>query len=389
MPGVRYTRAVLVAAALLGCTRPPSPPAHLLIVVVDALRPDHLHCYGYPRRTSPHLDRLAADATRFTHAVTSSPWTLPALATLMTSLYPSVHGATRPSDAVRVVISGGGVPPVDVLAESRTTLAEVLGAAGFRTAAFVSGAYAGRLFGFAQGFERFDGDAHYVRPNVEALVDWLDRERPARFFAYLHVGEVHSPYTPPDPGVLPRGTPDARRRALEEEYASHMQADYDPGYDGPIDGSLASLQAIRARRIQPSPRDVEHLAALYDRGITYVDRWIGRLVEELTRRDLFDRTLLLVTADHGEELLDHDGTEHGRTFYDEVMRVPLIVRAPGQGRGRTVEDQVAHLDVLPPCSTSSAYPPISSSRAGASARCSSAPRSPSVPFSARRRRPRG
>lgn len=348
MPG--KTRMVLVVGvALLGCGRSPvvSTPAHLVIIVVDALRADHLHCYGYERPTSPHIDALAADGTRFTNAVTSSPWTLPALATLFTSLYPSVHGAVRPSDAIRVALSRGAVPPVDVLDESRSTLAEVLRAAGFRTAAFVSGVYPGRPFGFAQGFERFDGDAVYVRPNVEALLDWLDRERPARFFAYLHVGEVHSPYAPPDPGVLPLGAPPALRRVVEEERGRYAKIDFDPGYEGTIDGSLASLRAIRLRQTVPSARDIEHLAALYDRGVAYVDHWIGRLVDELERRELLERTLLLVTADHGDELLEHGGIEHGRTFFDEVMRVPFVLRAPGLGRGRTVADQVAHLDVLP------------------------------------------
>jgi arylsulfatase len=202
-----------------------------------------------------------------------------------------------------------------VLADSRTTLAEVLGAAGFRTAAFVSGAYAGRVFGFAQGFARFDGDRVYVRLNVEALLEWLDRERPARFFAYLHVGEVHGPYTAPDPTHLPPGAPPERRHAVEEERGRYAEVDFDPGYDGPVDGSVANLRALSRRTLIPSARDVEHLVALYDRGIAYTDRWIGRLVENLARRGLLERTLIIVTADHGEELFEHGGVEHGKTFF--------------------------------------------------------------------------
>jgi arylsulfatase A-like enzyme len=141
--------------------------------------------------------------------------------------------------------------------------------------------------------------------------------------------------------------PDEQRRALAEERTRYTAVDFDPDYDGRVDGSIAALQGIRSGTLPVSPRDVEHLVALYDRGVAYVDGWIGRLTEELARRGLLDRTLLLVTADHGEELFEHQGSEHGRTFYEEVMRVPLILRVPGLGRGRTIAEQVAHVDVLP------------------------------------------
>src|SRR5262249_58030133 len=111
-------------------------------------------------------------------------------------------------------------------------------------------------------------------------------------------------------------------------------------------GSFESLASIRTSR-RPSPRDIEHLGAIYDRGIAYTDYWIGELVEALRRRGLLERTALIVTSDHGDELWDHGGIEHSRTYFEEMMRVPLIVHLPGEARGRVVEEQVGLIDLMP------------------------------------------
>ncbi len=350
--------ALLLLAAVAGSTREsPPPPEGVVLIVVDALRADHLGCYGYTRRpTSPHLDAFAADATRFAHATSSTPWTLPSLATIFTSLYPSVHGATLASDIRAWLTDHSHFKPVKVLDESRTTLAEVLRAQGFATVGFIQGSYPAPEFGFAQGFERYDANAHPgIRFNVEAFLRWLDTAHPARFFAYLHVAEVHSPYTPPGPNPWYSPTsPDPKNRAvalaLDEERARYRQWDFDPDYQGSLDGSWESLAAVRSglragRGL--GARDVEHLSALYDRGIAYTDHWIGELLTELSQRGLLDRTAVIVTADHGEELYDHGGVEHNLTYFEEMMHVPLIVRVPHEGHGRVVEQQVGLIDLTP------------------------------------------
>jgi arylsulfatase A-like enzyme len=346
--------ALLLVLAGIGCRgEPPRPPEGVVLVVVDALRADHLGCYGYTRRpTSPHLDAFAADATRFAHASSSTPWTLPSLATIFTSLYPSVHGATLASDIGLWLTDHAHFKPVTVLDDSRITLAEMLRAQGFATAGFVQGSYPAPEFGFGQGFDRYDANVHPgIRFNIDALLAWVDEVRPRRFFAYLHVAEVHSPYTPPPPNPWYTTTsPDPANRAvalaLDEERARYHQWDFDPSYTGWLDGTWESLAMARhGRRLQP--RDVEHLAAIYDRGIAYADYWIGRLLNALADRGLLDRTLVIVTSDHGEELYDHGGVEHSRTYYDEMMHVPLIVRVPGVGRGRVVQQQVGLIDIMP------------------------------------------
>jgi arylsulfatase A-like enzyme len=298
------------------------------------------------------MDALAADAVRFSAAVTSAPWTLPAMGTLWTSLYPSVHGATKRSDERKFAVDREHFVPSSALDESRVTLAEVLQANGFATAAFVNGCYPGKEFGFGQGFDLFvENAAPGIRFNVEALLDWLDAQRPKRFFAYIHAIEVHSPYAPLGETRELRARTDAegarQREALAEEIRRYEAVDFDPGYSGSADGSLNTLTRFKTHGLAPSPADLAHLVALYDRGIAYTDYWVGRLGEELKRRHLYDDTLFIVTADHGEEFRDHGGLEHGLTFYDELLRVPLIMHVPGHAGGRTVDEQVGLIDVMP------------------------------------------
>jgi choline-sulfatase len=348
------TAAVTLALAVsAACGRVSEPPQALVLVVVDALRADRLGCYGYRLRpTSPRLDAFAAGATRFSHAISSTPWTLPSMATLFTGLYPSVHGASSASDIGRWLTDRRGFQPVATLDASRITLAEALREHGFATAGFVHGSYPAPEFGTAQGFDVYEANRHPgIRLNVEALLAWLDRTRPGRFFVYLHTAEVHAPYTSPAPDA--RWSADSRdpharevARVLAEERVRYGTFDFDPAYAGWLDGSRESLRDVRNGRV-PSERDREHLGALYDRGIAYTDYWIGRLIDELAARQLLDRTVVIVTSDHGEELFDHGGIEHSRTYHEEMMRVPLVVRVPGLAQGRVIDAQVGLVDVTP------------------------------------------
>ncbi|MGH7787430.1 MAG: sulfatase [Candidatus Binatia bacterium] len=346
--------ALLALAGAAGCRGTggagDAPPTGAIVVVVDALRADHLGTYGYERATSPRLDAFARDAMRFDSALTPAPWTLPAMGTLWTSLYPSVHGAVRRSDEITYILDRAKFRPTGVLAEAHVTLAEVLREHGFATAAFIDGCYPGKVFGFGQGFDLLvEDDLYGARLNGEALLAWLDATRPKRFFAYLHVIEVHSPYTPPGVPIELQGRDDeaTRRvlRVLEEERQRYAQWNFDPDYTGTIDGSEPTLEPLRTAA--PPPRDAAHVAALYDRGIAYTDYWLGHLIDELKRRGLYDQTVLVVTADHGEELFDHGRLDHSRTFYEEIMRIPLIMRVPGRGIGRTSKTQVGLIDVMP------------------------------------------
>lgn len=344
--------AALAASFALACGDPPRVRG-VVLVVVDTLRADHLGAYGYERDTSPRMDAFASDAVLFENAISPAPWTLPSLATIMTSLYPTAHGALAESDTLTWMRSPDEFRPVSVVAENHTTLAETLRDAGYATAGFVRGSYPAAVFGFDQGFDHYtDNELPGLRFNVEALLGWLDREQPSHFFTYLHIAEVHSPYTI---AMLPRNfaakRPDAPvdeyRKAIRQEQRLYRSLDFDPRYAGDLKGSLDDLARLSSRREPPTPEELQRLVDLYDRGIAYTDHWIGRLLDGLSERGLYEESLVIVTSDHGDEFGEHGGLEHGKTYYEELLRVPLLIHPPGGASGLRVEAQVGLVDLLP------------------------------------------
>ncbi|MCZ6785163.1 MAG: sulfatase [Proteobacteria bacterium] len=326
----------LLALALLACGAPlPFETPDIILVSIDSLRADHLGSYGYPKPTSPFLDRLADDGVRFENAVSSTSWTLPAHAGLFTGLYDSAHGLVR--DGLR-------------LAGGHRTLAERLREAGYRTAGFYSGPYLHPSFGLNQGFDVYrsgmtampelgDEAARDFALNdlathreitgpvvARQVAEWLDA-LPAEtgpVFLFVHLFDVHYDYVPP------------------VEYLSL----FDPDYQGTLrPGRLALNPAVHE---DMDPRDLEHLVARYDGEIRFTDdtvKWI--LADFGSHRDP-NNTILVVTSDHGDEFFEHGDKGHRRTLYDEVVRVPLIFRWPnGIAGGRAVPDQVRLIDVLP------------------------------------------
>ncbi len=134
---------------------------------------------------------------------------------------------------------------------------------------------------------------------------------------------------------------------LEEERKRFVSFDFNPGYSGPIDGYWTVYERER-RNLDPlSEADLKQLFALYDRGVAYTDYWMGQLMQGLEERGLTERTVVVITSDHDDELLDHGGVEHGETFYDEMIRVPLFMRVPGLAAGRAIEPQVGLVDLMP------------------------------------------
>ncbi len=284
---------------------------NLVFVIVDTLRADHLSGYGYRRPTSPNLDRFARGALKFRHAYSASTWTLPSTASLLTGLYPDQHGVLR-------------LP--QVLPDEALTLAERLRALGYRTTAFTDGGFVDPQWGFAQGFDRYDstrGQAWApkdVKRVVDPAVAWLDQNRSAPFFLLVHTYEVHQPYFnregDADP-FLPEGP-----RPRTEGYAIEFPAR--------LGGS-----------------ELERAVSLYDGEIHRADRYLQRLWQRLGRLDLLDRTAVLVTADHGEEFMEHGNMEHGLgKVYDENVRVPLILKLP-EGSSGTIDVPASGVDIVP------------------------------------------
>ena len=319
---------VLISFFCLDCRRAAEPPPaikyNLLLISIDTLRADHLKCYGYNRDTSPHLDQLAKEGVLFEDVTAAAPWTPPSHMSMLTSLYPTVHGVQAIGDRL-----GEGVP----------TLAQCLAGSGYVTAAFVTGPVLDHRFGFNRGFQLYDdftasaswsGNGIVVRtPTNPAITkmatQWLQKHSRENFFLFLHYFDCHGDYIAPAP--------------FDEKF--------DPGYKGKENGrTIAGWPADKIAHI--SVMDLAHLVALYDGGIAYTDEHVGKILQLLQDLRLSEKTLVIVLSDHGEAFLEHGRFAHGNSLYEEVLHVPLIMRLPGViPAGKRLAGNASHVDLMP------------------------------------------
>ncbi|MCE9593201.1 MAG: sulfatase [Planctomycetes bacterium] len=313
----------------------PARPS-ILLISIDSLRPDHLGCYGYRAPTSPTIDAVAKEGLRFQTAVSTTSWTLPSHAAMFTGLYDSAHG---------LVDNGLALAP------SHRTLAEILKDAGYQTAGFFGGPYLHPTYGLGQGFDHYqscmtvladDLDATKVRESsradegashhditsprtVEEVDKWAKTADARPFFAFVHFWDVHYDYLP-HPGII---------ELFDRDYA----------------GSLAPASYMQNPTIGPSmaPRDLQHVLALYDNEIRFVDDHIAKVLATLeAKAGGKDKLLVVITADHGEEFFEHGNKGHQKTLFDEVVKVPMVMRWPGHlDANRVVDEQVRLIDLLP------------------------------------------
>jgi arylsulfatase A-like enzyme len=310
--------ALWFAVALAGCGAPARP--NVLLVVVDTLRADHVGAYGYARETTPALDRLAAEGARFDTALVSSPWSAPSHATILTGLAPLEHGVMNWGNPLR---------------PSATTLAERLAAHGYRTGFFSAHKPLGTsVDGIARGFQTVfqrgrKDDARVLREARE----WT-RAGAAPWYAHVILMGVHAPYDryPPD-------------------YDERFFTDLPPG--GERVAGAAAHSDCGARGIPPSfevgaLRRVGDYVNRYDRALRHVDDQLAALFAALAADGALDDTLVIVTSDHGESLGERDFFGHGCHFWEELVRVPLLVRLPGRiAAGARVAEPVQLLDLAP------------------------------------------
>jgi arylsulfatase A-like enzyme len=301
----------------------PVHPRRVVLVSIDTLVPGHLGCYGYDRPTSPRLDAVAKAGVLFERATSPAPWTLPAHTSLLTGLYPRHHGV-RNYDAK--------------LSADVATLASVLAAHGFKTAAVVNSQNLSPLYGLDRGFQDYEyvqeevGRRAPSRTIVDRAIGWLAKHRDDPGFLFVHTYDVHSDYK-----SLPR----------------YEQLFVRP-YDGPADGTTAQLLRARNGQVRFDQADIRHLLDLYDAGIRQTDDELGRLLDAIGPGD---DTLLIVLSDHGEEFAQHGGFLHGRTEYEELVRVPLIMRGGGAPAGVRVPTTVSLIDVMPTILAAVGVPP--------------------------------
>jgi arylsulfatase A-like enzyme len=293
--------------------------ANVVFVILDAARARQFGAYGYDRDTTPTMDRIAADGVLFEEAYTPAVYTLGAMSSVWTSQYPDRHH--------------GDVSFQSPLPKDRLTLAEVLSGQGIHSAGFVATAVPGGFNGFDRGFSEF----HEVWQEVGSRADafrqvvppWIEANKDRRFFLYVHYREPHFPYDPEPP------------------------FDTKWGPDGPIPKAarrdMGFFREINQRRQPFSEEERAHLVRLYDGNLAYVDREVGELQRALEEAGVWDETVFILAADHGEGLWEHGWIGHNVQVYEPSAHIPLIVRLPaGAGpRGERVETLVDLVDVAP------------------------------------------
>ncbi len=327
-------RAGLLAGTLLvlgspACSLGGRP--NVLLVVIDTARADRFSFDGYARQTSPETAKLAREGAVYEQASTPAPWTLPAHASLFTGLFPSSHGAD--SGHLR-------------LDERLRTLAEAFHDAGYRTVAYTANPWVGRQYGFDQGFDRYeeiwrdekgDGeDAGASRLN-SAVTHWLQwREGPPPrdqpFFMFINYLEPHLPYDPPEPERGRFLTPGTDPAAVERlrRFKHPLEVKYVLG--------LGGLQ----------PGDLGILSDLYDGEIAYIDRRVGQLADHFRKRNILDETVVVITSDHGEAIGNHGFLDHKLNVFEELLRIPLVVRyPPAVAAGQRIKEPVMLQDLYP------------------------------------------
>ncbi len=308
---------------------------NVLLIGIETLRADHVGHLGYSRNTTPALDTIAKEGVSFSKTMATANWTMPAVMSVLTSLYPEVHGTNNYDKK---------------LPESVPTFAEVLRENNYKTVAFVSNPTLDGRHGFSRGFELYDdfsvwldfiGMGKYVagnntvpnpdvhqtltsEPLTRSALHWLERNYQEPFFMFVFYFDPHYDYIPPPP----------------------FDTLFDPDYDGSIDGRGIVEEPRKSHR--PPQRDLDHIIALYDGDIRYTDTYISKLLDAFTRFGILDQTLVVIFGDHGDEFYEHGKTAHAHTLYNELIHIPLILRWPTEiPKGKRIDALVSQVDIMP------------------------------------------
>lgn len=334
-PAVLLSAAIMVMQLQLGCGQGAEPirsrtseRPSILLLTIDALRADHLSFAGYPRQTSPFLDTLQADGATFDRAYSTSSWTVPALTTLATGLYPPSHGVVHGTG-----LDSEGLPlNQESISSEFPMLASELRQLGYRTYGIVANLHGHENFGFGRGFDRYRcvgfSEAQAVH---QVLAEWRDEiassSASGPVFVWLHYFDPHWPYFD--------------RAPWSRQFKPEL----------PLD-ALPRVQRMAATWLEGPPKPVirtlgetiEFARVLYDAEIAYADDWIRRAFGELP---MMAEWFTIITADHGEEFLDHGELGHSMNLFEETVRVPFVLRGPGIPAGARQASVISLVDVPP------------------------------------------
>jgi len=321
---------------------------NVILIIVDALNADHLGCYGYSKNSSSNIDLFAKEGVIFEQAFSQATWTVPSVASILTSLYPSVHKLDTNQCK---------------LDESKVTLATILKRGEYLTSAFTGGGYVDRRFGFNQGFDKFKSSKYFLREReigqggrlqyiAQDFILWWKwnywvRRKNKNFFAYLHCWDVHEPFIAhkKDLQLFKRDYTDILTdvnntlRFLRSPFRKKFRCQNINSF---------YLNVINKGKISLNKNDISYLRALYDNEIHYLDRIFAQFINKLKKIGLFDNTLIILTADHGNELFEKWRVGHGGPMYEKLAHIPLIIRFPkAEFSGKRVNEQVQSIDIFP------------------------------------------
>jgi arylsulfatase A-like enzyme len=319
-------------------------PKAIILIVIDALRADHLGCYGYRLSTSPHLDEFSNDAIMYKYAFAPCSYTIPAIAAILTGKSPGNHSLFFQQKK-------GSLNH-----DREITLAEILKSGGYKTAAFVSSFVLNKNWGLNAGFDLYDDNmtaSEANRPTElirngketnEKVFRWLVSEGRSPFYLFVHYFDVHGPYVNKEPY---NSLFEVKHYGKEPQFLSRV---LDGKKGGIPEYQLLKIAKNEAGKVIDYERDARYYFAQYDGGIRYCDELIGSLINNLKEMGIYDETLILITADHGEALGENDVYFfHGLTVTFEQIRVPLLIKLPGKGtnKSKIVEEPVSTLDIFP------------------------------------------
>ncbi len=321
-PCLKRLSLFVVLCFTAACSAEPPPPPNIVLVVIDALRADHLNHYGYHRDTASGIDDFVASSTRFADCSAQAPWTIPSVASLFTGLNTARH---------RTNTFGAALPT------EFTTVAESLQQNGWNTAAISFNPGVRRELNFDQGFDAFDeflgkaADYPHMEEMISRTADWFQSPPRQPFFLYLHSMNVHGPYRVPT-----EASEKVLGRPPSEEFT----------YYGDLMKGILSNGQLELRE-QVGDTYLESLTDKYDTAVRYSTDQLAEFFALMAQNQLYDDALIIVTADHGEELFDHGGFSHGWSLHSESLHVPLFIKLPGQRQGGVVESRVNLIDLFP------------------------------------------
>ncbi len=306
------------------------PDCNIIFVSFDTLRADHVHTYGYPKNTSPTIDAFAENGFVFENDISASSWTLPSSMSWFTGVYPSKHKILN--KYTLLTPTKQEISSLKVLSPNMETLAEVLKKNGYNTGGFTGGAGVHSMFGYNQGFDTYIDDKDFAgfEYTYPKAIEWIKKHQTNQLFVFLHGYNIHGEY-------IPAGGYDYRFLDFK--------------YNGKLTGSKEEEIELREQglaegKIFLTKDDVRFLTAIYDEKIQRADSEFAKFIEKYRNLGLLDKTIFILTSDHGEELYDHGQIDHGHSLYDEVIHVPLVITIP-DAKGLKIPNQVRSIDLMP------------------------------------------